>query len=61
MSHGYQILHYIRDGQRVLSTECMLCQTCITVCAEGALKVTFGFDLGGTERLRVRPASRQTA
>jgi ferredoxin-type protein NapH len=53
------LLAYIRNGQRVLSTECMLCQTCVTVCAEDALKVTFGLDLGGTERLRERPAARQ--
>lgn len=47
-----QLLEYIRQGQRVLSTECMLCQTCITVCAPGALRVSWGFDLGGRERLR---------
>jgi ferredoxin-type protein NapH len=56
-----QILDYIRNGQRVLSTECMLCQTCITVCAEDALKVSFGLDLGGRERLRERVAIRKSA
>ena len=48
-----QLLDYIRKGQRVLSTECMLCQTCITVCAEDALKVSFGFDHGGKEPVRL--------
>jgi len=48
------ILSYLHDGSRVLSTECMLCQTCVTVCAKDALKVTAGFDLGGHERLRRR-------
>ena len=52
-----QLLDYIRHGQRILSTECMLCQTCITVCAQGALKVSWGLDLGGRERLRQRAAA----
>ncbi len=56
-----QLLEYIRRGQRILSTECMLCQTCITVCAEDALRVSFGWDLGGRERLRQRPAVRRAA
>ncbi len=56
-----QLLDYIRSGQRILSTECMLCQTCITVCAEDALKVSFGLDLGGKERLRERLPSRKAA
>jgi polyferredoxin len=49
-----RIPEYIRSGQQVLSTECSLCQTCITVCAPEALKLTFGFDLGGRDLLRER-------
>jgi ferredoxin-type protein NapH len=57
-----RIPEYIRSGQRVLSTECSLCQTCTTVCAHDALKLSFGFDtsllsvqaLGGKELLRTR-------
>ena len=49
-----RISDYILDGKRVLSTECSLCQTCITVCPRDALKLSFGFDLGGKELLRVR-------
>lgn len=45
---------YIKNGQRVLSTECSLCQTCITVCAPEALKLSFGLDLGGRDLLRER-------
>ena len=45
---------YILNGQRVLSTECSLCQTCITVCAHDALKLSFGFDRGGKDFLRER-------
>jgi ferredoxin-type protein NapH len=49
-----RIPDYIKHGQRVLSTECSLCQTCITVCAPDALKLSFGLDLGGRDLLRQR-------
>jgi ferredoxin-type protein NapH len=52
---------YIRAGQRVLSTECSLCQTCITVCPHDALKLSFGFDLGGKELLRELAVHREHA
>jgi len=51
-----RIPEYVKNGQRVLSTECSLCQTCITVCAQDALKLSFGFDLGGKDLLRERAA-----
>jgi ferredoxin-type protein NapH len=50
-----RIPEYILKGERVLSTECSLCQTCTTVCARDALKLSFGFDLGGKDLLRERP------
>lgn len=67
-----RIPDYIMHGERVLSTECSLCQTCITVCARDALKLSFGFDLGGKDLLREksngqsktrpsRPALKETA
>ena len=49
-----RISDYVLNGDRVLSTECSLCQTCVTVCSRDALKLSFGFDLGGKELLRVR-------
>ena len=49
-----RVPEYILNAQRVLSTECSLCQTCITVCSKDALKLSFGFDLGGKELLRER-------
>ncbi len=49
-----RIPDYIKNGERVLSTECSLCQTCITVCSKDALKLSFGFDLGGKDLLRER-------
>jgi ferredoxin-type protein NapH len=51
-----RISDYILNGERVLSTECSLCQTCITVCAKDALHLSFGFDLGGKGLLRERTA-----
>jgi ferredoxin-type protein NapH len=47
-----RVPEYILNKERVLSTECSLCQTCITVCAPEALKLSFGFDVGGKELLR---------
>jgi polyferredoxin len=52
-----RVPEYILNGERVLSTECSLCQTCITVCAKDALKLSFGFDLGGKDLLRERVSS----
>ena len=49
-----RISDYILNNQRVLSTECSLCQTCITVCAQDALKLSFGFDISRTDLLRER-------
>jgi polyferredoxin len=47
-----RITDYIKHGERVLSTECILCQQCIGVCPEQVLTLSFWLDLGGTERLR---------
>ena len=49
-----RISDYTATGTRVLSTKCSLCQTCITVCPKDALKLSFGFDLGGKDLLRQR-------
>jgi formate hydrogenlyase subunit 6/NADH:ubiquinone oxidoreductase subunit I len=49
------------DDERVLSIECSLCQTCLTVCAKDALKSSFGFDLGGKELLREREQAAEPA
>lgn len=51
-----RITDYLNNDARVLSTECILCQTCITVCAPEALRLSFGFDLGGQDLLRERKA-----
>jgi polyferredoxin len=49
-----QVYAYVQEGQRVRSTECTLCQTCVTACPQETLKLSFGLDLGGEEHLRER-------
>jgi ferredoxin len=46
------IPEYIKAGERVLSTECIFCLTCTTVCPEKILSDSFKMDLGGKEILR---------
>jgi len=41
------VMEYVNNGQRVLSTECIFCLTCTTVCPEGVLRGTLRLDLGG--------------
>ena len=45
------IPEYVKNGQRVLSTECIFCLTCTTICPEGVLRGTFKMDIGGKEFL----------
>lgn len=45
------IMEYVNNGRRVLSTECIFCLTCTTVCPEGILESTLKMDIGGKEIL----------
>ena len=54
-----RVSDYVLNNQRMLSTECSLCQTCITVCTQDALKLSFGFDVGGKELLRERLTTQE--
>jgi ferredoxin-type protein NapH len=45
------IMEYVNNGQRVLSTECIFCLTCTTVCPERVLRGSFRMDIGGKEIL----------
>ena len=49
-----RISDYVLSGRRVLTTECSLCQTCVTICARDALRLGFGFDVGGLDLLSDR-------
>jgi polyferredoxin len=51
-----RIPDYLMAGQRVLSTECILCQTCVSACPTHTLSSSWGLDMGGRERLQLRPA-----
>lgn len=54
-----EISEYVKQGSRVLSTECILCSTCVDVCPSDALFWSVKRDLGGKEYLRARePASK---
>lgn len=57
-----RLLEYKNLGQRVLSTECILCNTCANVCPQSAVKMTMGpFDMVKREHLQFRnPKSEQT-
>jgi ferredoxin-type protein NapH len=52
-----RIADYIARGERVLSSECILCQACLSVCPEQALTLSFGIDAGGPELLRERDSA----
>jgi polyferredoxin len=49
-----RLLEYFERGERVLSSECILCQTCVRVCPTGALKAGFKLDIGFSERIRFK-------
>ena len=46
-----KLLEYKNNNQRVLSTECIGCSTCIYECPKEAVKLTIGFDAGVNDRL----------
>jgi len=47
-----KIMEYVNYGKRVLSTECIFCLTCTTVCPAGILESTFRMDVGGIEHIQ---------
>jgi polyferredoxin len=53
------IPRYILNGERVLSTECIFCNTCISTCPEKTLTSSFRFDMGGKEHI-LRKNNRDT-
>jgi polyferredoxin len=48
------IMEYVNNGERVLSTECIFCMTCTTVCPDGILEDTFRVDIGDKEHIQRR-------
>lgn len=49
-----RIPEYILAGERVLSSECILCQQCVAVCPPNTLELSFGLDMGGKDWLEER-------
>ena len=50
-----RLLEYKNLGQRILSTECIFCNTCVNVCPVSAVKMTMGpLDIVKKEHLRFR-------
>jgi ferredoxin-type protein NapH len=52
-----RIPDYVLYGRRVLSTECILCHTCVSACPTSSLASSWGLDAGFHEFLQIRPAS----
>ena len=48
------IMKFVNSGERVLSTECIFCLTCTTICPEGILDNTYKLDIGGKEHIQRR-------
>jgi ferredoxin-type protein NapH len=46
------IPEYVKNGERVLSTECIFCLTCKTQCTQEILNPTFRMDVGGKELIQ---------
>lgn len=49
-----KLLDYKKINKRVLSTECILCNTCVNTCPKKAASITFGLDAGFKEYLNFK-------
>jgi polyferredoxin len=49
-----RIIDYTRLHLRVLSSDCILCQSCLNVCPEGGLSLSLGVEAHGVELIRGR-------
>lgn len=46
-----KLLSYMKNDQRILSTECIACQQCVNICPENIIKYTKKIDIGFKEYL----------
>nr|MBP7902322.1 4Fe-4S dicluster domain-containing protein [Spirochaetota bacterium] len=51
---GILISEYVKNGERIKSTECMMCMKCIPACPHGILGVSAGLDFSIKDRLKTR-------
>jgi len=49
-----KLLEYARKDQRILSTECILCNTCINICPTKSISTTKKFDIGWKENINFK-------
>lgn len=49
-----RVTQYVSSGIRILSTECILCSSCVNACPTKALFWSFQRDIGGIEYIRHR-------
>lgn len=49
-----RLLDYARQNQRVLSSECVLCSTCVNICPTEAISTTKRFDAGWKEYINMK-------
>lgn len=49
-----QLLKYMINNQRVLSTECISCQQCVNICPVNAIKYTKNYDFGLKEHINIK-------
>ena len=54
-----RLTEYLRNGQRIVCSECILCLTCTSVCPQQLLRVTVGGDVGLRDRLRRKGQEKQ--
>lgn len=49
-----EVMRYVQEGKPVLSTECVMCMTCTSVCPEEVLDVKMGRSFSSADYLRTR-------
>ncbi len=54
-----RIKDYLTQGQRVTSTECIMCLTCINVCPHDSLTISAGLNVKSAEYLDYEPDVRK--
>jgi polyferredoxin len=50
------ILAYVEKDRRVMSSDCIMCATCVAICTKDALKLSVELDGNGENYLRLLPA-----
>ncbi|MBN2717950.1 MAG: 4Fe-4S binding protein [Deltaproteobacteria bacterium] len=51
---------YVLKGERIKSTECIMCMQCIAACPNGALKAGVGVDVVSREKWRLRESDNHS-